>query len=127
MLRGWQAVAAAEAASPLGWPIVWTAVGLCLSAAGLAPPRRTEGGLALALIVSGLTLEASFLVVSIASDLRYHLWSMIASPLALILLADNLEAPRRERITVIGLLILVIAGGVIARASLPRAPGSYKA
>jgi len=123
---GWQDVAAVEAASPLGWPVVWTAVSLCLLP--IAWRRRSEpaGGLALAFIVSGLTLEASFLIVSIASDLRYHLWPMLAAPLALIFLGDDLRAPRRQGIIAAVLVIVVIAGGVIARSSLPRAPDSYK-
>lgn len=126
LAAGWQDAAAVEAASPLGWPVVWTAVGLCLLP--IAWRRRAEpaGGLALALIVSSLSLEASFLIVSIASDLRYHLWPMLAGPLALILLGDDLRAPRRERIIGVALVIVVIAGGVIARSSLPRAPDSYQ-
>lgn len=122
----WQDVAAVEAASPLGWPIVWTAIGLCLLPAAWRRRAEPAGALALALIVSGLALEGSFLVVSIASDLRYHLWPMIAAPLALILLGDKLEAPRREWIASGVLVSLIIISGVIARASLPPAPDSYQ-
>lgn len=123
---GWRDVAAAEAASPLGWPVVWTVVGLWLLP--IAWRRRAEqaGALALALLVSGLSLEASFFVVSIASDLRYHLWPMLAAPLALILLGDDLGAARRQTMIGTALLILVIAGGIVARSWLPRAPDSYQ-
>jgi hypothetical protein len=123
---GWQDVAAVEAASPLGWPVVWTVLSLCLLP--IAWRRRFEpaGGLALAFIVSGLTLEASFLIVSIASDLRYHLWPMLAAPLALIFLGDDLRVPRRQGIIGAVLVIVVVVGGVIARSSLPRAPDSYQ-
>jgi hypothetical protein len=126
LAAGWQDVAAVEAASPLGWPVVWTVVALCL--VPIAWRRRAEsgGGLALALVVSGLSLEASFFIVSIASDLRYHLWPMLAAPLALILLSDDLGAPRRQRIIGAVLVIFVIAGGVLARSWLPRAPDSYE-
>ena len=126
VMPAWQSVASVEAATPLGWPIVWTVLGLIL----LWPAwrRRSEpaGSLAIALLASALTLEASFLVISIASDVRYHLWPMLAVPLAAILLAD-----RRLRTgpTVLGasLLMLVIACGVFSRATLPRAPDNYQA
>ncbi|HWJ38695.1 MAG TPA: hypothetical protein VNR86_08055 [Sphingomicrobium sp.] len=122
----WQDVAAVEAASPLGWPITWTAISLILLPAAWRRRAESAGGLALALLASGLVLEASFLAISIASDLRYHLWPMVAAPLALILLGDNLKLSRAERLAGTALVILVIAGGVISRASLPRAPDSYQ-
>lgn len=122
----WQNVAATEAASPLGWPIIWTAVSLILLPAAWRRRAEPAGGLALALLASGLTLEASFFVISIASDLRYHLWPMVAGPLALILLSDNLKLSRTERVIGAALIILLIAGGLISRASLPRAPGTYQ-
>jgi hypothetical protein len=91
--------------------------------------RRIEpaGSLALALLASALTLELSFLVISIASDLRYHLWPMTASALALILLADDLRLGRTERIAGATAVALVIAGGLVTRATLPPAPDSYEA
>jgi hypothetical protein len=122
----WQDVAAAEAATPLGWPIIWTFVALALAPAAWRRRHDPAGGLALALIVSALTLELSFLAVSIASDLRYHLWPMTASALALILVGDDLRLKRREWIGTAGLLTLVIAGGLISRTTLPTAPDSYE-
>jgi hypothetical protein len=74
-----------------------------------------------------LTLEASFLVISIASDLRYHLWSMAASALALILLSDRIAQSRRSSMISGALLALVIGGGLIARSTLPPAPDTYEA
>ncbi len=119
----WQEVAAVQSTTPLGWPIVWTLV-----ATGLLPiavRRRNDrvGRLALAIVVSALTLEMSFLAVSIASDLRYHLWSMTAAALALILLAPRIE--RRHWIAGAAVLALVIAGGLTTRAIWPRAPDNY--
>jgi hypothetical protein len=123
----WQDAAAAEAATPLGWPIVWTMVALALLPAAWRRRDEPAGALALALLASALTLEASFLVISIASDLRYHLWPMTASALALILLSDDLRLRRRKWITGSAALVVVIAGGIAARQSLPRAPDSYEA
>jgi hypothetical protein len=122
----WEHVAADEAGTPLGWPILWTFVGLMLLP--IAWHRRAEpaGSLALALCASALTLEASFLVVSIASDLRYHLWSMTALALSLILLADgSLIASRRRATLSAAVLALLIAGGLFTRATLPTAPEDY--
>lgn len=123
---GWQDIAAAEAATPLGWPIVWTII--AVFALRPARERRSEpaGILALALLVSALLLELSFLAISIASDLRYHLWPMAASALAFILLSDDLRLKLGEWIAAGAALALVIAGGLVERAALPPAPDSYE-
>lgn len=127
LMPDWQSAAAAEAATPLAWPIVWTIVALLFLP--LAFKRRAEanGWLALALLVSVVSLEASFLVVSIASDLRYHLWTLAAAPLALILLCDDLRPGRLRWIGATALVAVVIAGGLLARSSLPTAPSEYEA
>ncbi|WP_447415080.1 hypothetical protein, partial [Clostridium perfringens] len=70
---------------PPGWPVVWIVVAL----AGLVPALRRDDGagrLAAALFVSALALEGSFAMLSIASDLRYHLWSMVATAIGCVLL-----------------------------------------
>jgi len=122
----WQDAAALEATTPLGWPVVWTIAGLLILPGAWRRRNDPAGGLALALLASALTLEASFVVVSIASDLRYHLWSMAALALALILLSNDLRVSRREWLAAAATVSLVITGGMIARASLPRAPDSYE-
>ena len=113
--------------TPLAWPICWiviAATGLRV-AAGRAPgPLRN---LALALAVSALSLEASFAVVSIASDLRYHLWPMLATALAVIVLLAEGPLPRRPLIAGAVVLALVIAIGATARITLPHAPYGYDA
>lgn len=122
-----QSLGAAEAGTPLGWPIVWTFIALV--AASIAWERRNEpaAGLALALAASAIGLEASFLVVSIASDLRYHLWSMTASALALVLLADGTPLRRGPALVAGVALAAIIAGGCYTRATLPTAPATYRA
>jgi hypothetical protein len=122
----WQDAAAIESSTPLGWPIAWTVVALMLVPFAWARRLEPAGSVALALVASALTLEASFLVISIASDLRYHLWSMTASALALILLADHLVVKRSPALACGIALALVIAGGLVARSSLPRAPDTYQ-
>ena len=122
----WQDAAAAEAATPVGWPIVWTVVALFILLPALRRRDEPAGRLALALLGSAIALELSFLAISIASDLRYHLWPMIASPLALILLSDDLRLKRHEWIAWGAVLSMTVAGGIIERDSLPPAPDSYE-
>jgi hypothetical protein len=120
------AAAAWMAASPLGWPIAWIVVAAGVVAIACVTARTVIRDLALALAVSALALEASFAVVSIASDLRYHLWPMLASALAAILLASD-GVPRRLVWRCGVALLAVIAAGLIARAVLPAPPPGYTA
>jgi len=122
----WQARAGWEASTPLGWPIVWTALSLLLLPAAWRRRAQPEGGIALALLVSAASLEASFLVISIASDLRYHLWSMTSVPLGLVFLSNDIRWTRREWAGAAAVLGLIIAGGTISRSALPVAPDSYQ-
>jgi hypothetical protein len=122
----WQRLAGWEARTPLGWPIVWTVLALVLLPSSCRRRREPAGSLAFALVVSCLVLEASFLVISIASDLRYHLWSMAAVPLAFILLGGGMHLPRAKWASAAVLLALVCAGGVIARSTFQQGPTSYQ-
>ena len=127
LMPAWQSLAATEAGTPLGWPILWTVIALMIAPIAWRRHDDSAGSLALALVASVLTLEASFLIVSIASDIRYHLWSMAASALALILLCDDFRVSRRQAIVSATLLVLVIAGGLATRWSFPPAPDTYEA
>jgi hypothetical protein len=104
---------------------MWTVVALLLAPVAWRQRAEPAGGIAFALVVSALTLEASFLVVSIASDLRYHLWPMAASALAAILLSGRIALTPRWVIASGAVLALVAGGGLAARASFPQAPGTY--
>lgn len=119
----WQRIAGWLVETPLGWPVVWIALAALTLAAGwrVAGPAAV---LARALLVSALMLEASFAAISIASDLRYHLWAMIATGLALVLLG---RAPWRRRWRTLLALVLaaVIGVGGVARAVLPSPPQDY--
>lgn len=121
----WQVLAGWVAETPLGWPVAWaTLAGVALAAAigRHATPARD---LALAMLVSALCLEASFAVLSIASDLRYHLWPMIATALAVTLLLGE-ERPSGRIVRAGGVtLALVIAAGLVARLTLPLPPQTY--
>ena len=121
----WQRAGGWIAETPLGWPVAWAVLaigGVAVAARRAATPRRD---LALALLVSALSLEASFAVLSIASDLRYHLWPMIATALGTVLLLGEASPTRREWLGVGGALLLAVAAGGVARAVLPTPPQSY--
>ena len=120
--QGLIAAAHLMAISPLGWPICWLVVsaGLLWASAGQSDPQSRLGR---ALALSACCMSASFALVSIASDLRYHLWSMVAAALALILLLDTRRLDRRRGFIAGGVLIAVIALGTIAR--LGAAPSVY--
>ena len=110
------------AASPLGWPVSWlvVATGLLWASIGLTDPQARLGR---TLALSSLCMSVSFAVVSIASDLRYHLWSMVAAALALVLLVDTRALDRRRGFIAGSVLLFAILLGTIAR--LGAAPSVY--
>lgn len=111
--------------TPLGWPVVGAAAALAAALTARRRPADPARDLALALLVSALALEASFLFLSIASDWRYHLWPMLAEAVGLVLLGRPRRAERRAA-TIAGLVLLAaIVAGVAVRAVLPAAPPTY--
>ncbi|GAA3249572.1 hypothetical protein GCM10020258_03770 [Sphingomonas yabuuchiae] len=83
-------------------------------------------GFAGALFGSALGLEASFLVISVASDFRYHLWPIVACALGMIL-AKPWRGDRRIVWATGAVLAVVLIVGGIARLILPLPPQSYDA
>jgi len=78
-----------SAGSPLGWPIWWLAVALgVLSLAPVLPSRR----LTLPLASSSLLYGFGYAVFSVAAEMRYHLWTMIAALLAAVLAVGDVVA-----------------------------------
>jgi hypothetical protein len=125
---GWVSLAAGWLVeTPLAWPILWIAIAVTGLWIGVRRPSGPLRNLALALAVSALSLEASFAVVSIASDLRYHLWPMVATALMAILLLAEGALPHRALIAGGVALALVISIGATARIILPHAPDGYEA
>jgi hypothetical protein len=121
----WIVKTEALADTPLGWPIAWLALAVAALVESLRRTASPLRDLALALLLSAFALEASFVVISIAADLRYHLWPMIAAALGATLLIAEARPPRRMLIASALMLSLVIASGIAARAILPPAPSGY--
>jgi hypothetical protein len=101
-----------SALTPLGWPIWWMALalGALILAPGL-PSRR----LIVPLGLSGLLYGLGYLPASVAEELRYHLWTMLAALLAALLVADDVMAGttmRRRRVMLAAapLVIVTILG-----------------
>jgi hypothetical protein len=110
------------AETPLGWPMLWFAA--ALAALALARPGPD---LAATLALSAVLLEMSFALVSISSDLRYHLWPMLAAGIAWALLAGAPPRNRRALGTIVGLILLLCLAGAAARLALPPSDGTYAA
>jgi hypothetical protein len=112
--------------TPIAWPIAYIVIAVAAIATAFQRPADPRRDLALALLMSALTLEASFAAISIASDLRYHLWPMLATLLSVVLLADR---PPPRRTTMVGMIALasVLGIGLGARLTLPPGPASYRA
>lgn len=125
--RPWQTLSRWTLDTPLGWPIAFLSVAVVGLAAGLRRGITPMCDLAMALLVSAVLLEVSFLVLSIASDFRYHLWSMVATTLAIVLLVADRRPSRREWLAGVVVLALVSVSGIVARVVLPAAPATYAA
>jgi hypothetical protein len=78
-LNAVDAAALVQAQTPLGWPIVWMALAAGLLTLALRlPSRHLIAPLALSSLLYGL----GYGLVSVSSELRYHLWTMTAALLA---------------------------------------------
>jgi hypothetical protein len=119
---GLEAFALDAAMTPLGVPLMWLVAALALLWCLLATPRQPARDLGVAVALSACLMTASFAVVSIASDLRYHLWLMMGTALSAALLAGCCDVPRgrvRAALTLIGGVVL---GSVLLRAIAPPIP-----
>ena len=105
------AVAVASLATPLGWPVCWLALALaCVVVRPWGP------GPAAPLAWSALLYGLSYLPLSVASEVRYHFWTMTAAALAAVLtLAARPAAARWRWLLAAALVAAAVVGGVLAR------------
>jgi hypothetical protein len=116
------ALAHAIAGTPLGSPFAWVTVTAMLGWALAGTPRQPAREMGLSLALSTVVMTASFTVVSIASDLRYHLWLIVGTLLAAAMTAACQGVPRR-RLDIGGMVLLVVCvAEITARVILVALP-----
>jgi hypothetical protein len=110
--------------TPLGWPAAWLALSIALLGA-VRDVRSPVAALGATLAFSAIVMSASYALVSIASDLRYHLWSMVAAALAMVLLVSSDALDRRRLRVGLAGVALVCLIGIAARVVMPPEPYPY--
>ena len=107
---------------PLAWPCFW----LALAAVALWPaaqaPEGPERNLALAFLLSACCGGVSYAAISVASDLRYHLWTMLAAAIGIAALAGAGVIKRRHLLAFAAVGAAVILIGTAGRLLLPPLP-----
>jgi len=85
------------AASPIGRPATWLAIALGLL---IVAPRLPSRGIVTALAASALLYGGGYALVSVAPDLRYNLWTMLAVMMGLaIALAERASVGRMRLVS----------------------------
>jgi hypothetical protein len=110
------------AGTPLGSPFAWVMVAAMLGWALVGAPRQPAREMGLALSLSVGVMTASFAVVSIASDLRYHLWLIVGTLLAAAMAAACEGVPRWRLAIGGGVVLAVCVVEIVARAMLVALP-----
>lgn len=107
-------LATALAASPLGRPATWLAVAAALlaGAASFRCPRAV-----VALTLSALLYGGAYALVSVAPDMRYNVWTMVAAAIALAIAAPDLAEIPRVRLmwsgmAIAGVMLLELAWSI---------------
>lgn len=70
------------ASTPFGWPITWITIAIGWIVLAPAFQRSTTRALMLAFAASALAYAGSYFVMSVASDMRYHHWTILSATLA---------------------------------------------
>ncbi|MBW3656416.1 MAG: hypothetical protein KY444_09920, partial [Gemmatimonadetes bacterium] len=105
--------------NPLIWPVTWLAWGIVLLAFIHREPAQGRAALARVLIVSALGYSGAYLVIGVATDMRYHYWSLLAVMIASLAVLPELRAGWRRRarglLGGLALVALVVGAGVATR------------
>lgn len=86
-------VADEAAMTPLGWPIFWISIALGSLVAGLMFGLEVEP---IAIAASAFLYGAGYLVVGVATGIRYYIWTFDGSGIALLLIGSELWRRRFE-------------------------------
>jgi hypothetical protein len=110
--------AVAQGSGPLGWPCTWLSLALALFfTAGRLPsavPIRLLAG-------SALLYGFGYVVFGVASELRYYLWTMIATSFALVLMLSEMGILAKRQRWLRGLILVGSFATVAVAAMMARA------
>lgn len=81
------------AATPLGWPIFWISIALASLVAGLMLRLEAEP---IAIAASAFAYGAAYLVVGVATGIRYYIWTFDGAGIAFLLIGSELWRRRFE-------------------------------
>ncbi|MDH7639059.1 hypothetical protein [Sphingomonas oryzagri] len=112
-------IAGSAEQTPIGVPAIWLVAALAIGWVLIGTPRQPARSLALSLVLSAILMTASFAVVSIASDLRYHLWLILSTAFAAALLGGCRRVPRGRLAIAAGVLVVACVVSVVLRAGAP--------
>ena len=102
------------AASPLGRPATWLGVAAAILVLGSTMRAHP---LARAIAASAMHYSGAYAIVSVAPDMRYNSWPMIAVPLCLIVTLANgglRRIPRLNGIVAVSIIGIAIGGEILA-------------
>lgn len=95
VLKAIDAMARAAAVTPLGWPVFWISLALATLILGRSAKVR---GVAIAVAASALLYGAGYLLVGVATGMRYYVWVITGAGLGAVLVVGDMVG-RRERPT----------------------------
>ncbi len=105
--------------NPFIWPVTWLVWGAFVLVFLSRRPDESPVVLARVLIISALGYSLAYLVVGVATDMRYHYWTLIAMLAATLLVAPHLAEGLRQRsaplVGGLAALAVVLAIGVATR------------
>ncbi|WBY03396.1 hypothetical protein PE066_07655 [Ramlibacter tataouinensis] len=101
------------------WPVTWLAWAACLLALLRGEPPAGAAAFARVLAVSALSYSGAYLLIGVATDMRYHYWSLLAVMLATLavlpLLGGMLRRRPRPLLASAAVVLAVVALGVATR------------
>ncbi len=105
--------------NPFMWPVTWLAWGAVLLVWAWRERPAPSVLLARVLAASALGYSGAYLVIGVATDFRYHYWSLVAVAAATVAVLPQLAQAWRDRSRILlgglALLGLVVAIGVATR------------
>ncbi len=106
--------------NPVVWPVTWVAWGAMLLLFLARAEPLPSVLFARVLVVSALAYSGAYLLIGVATDIRYHYWSMLASVLATLVVWPQLAQGWRSRskplIAALAVVAMVVITGLATRA-----------